>query len=73
MTLHDMPFGFEEQAVYQIEPVELRQGDVVKTECTWNNTTDRMVTFGESSLDEMCNMALFRYPAGARPVFACVF
>jgi hypothetical protein len=73
LVLHDMPFEFEQQTVYPIDPVQLREGEVVRTECTWNNTTDRVVGFGESSLDEMCNIAVFRYPAGENPVFACGF
>jgi hypothetical protein len=73
LTLHDLPFEFESQMVYPIEPIELSQGEVVRTECTYDNTTDNVVTFGESSLDEMCNFGLFRYPAGANPSFACSF
>jgi hypothetical protein len=35
----------------------------VKTECTYDNTTNKTLTFGESSDTEMCFSVLFRYPA----------
>jgi hypothetical protein len=32
-------------------------------ECTWNNTTDKAVGFGESALDEMCFLWMYYYPS----------
>jgi hypothetical protein len=72
-VLHDAPFDFDLQPIVALEPVQLAAGDVVRTECTYNNTTDQLVTFGDSSLDEMCNFSLFRYPATASGTFICAF
>lgn len=32
----------------------IRKGDSVKLTCTWDNTTDRTITWGEGTADEMC-------------------
>jgi Copper type II ascorbate-dependent monooxygenase, C-terminal domain len=63
MVLHDGPYDFEEQYQLPLEPLALRVGDTIDTACTYENTTGRMVTFGESSDTEMCFSVLFRYPA----------
>jgi hypothetical protein len=63
MILHDGPYDFEEQYQLPIEPFDLSVGDTITTDCTFDNTTDRTVTFGESSDTEMCFSVLFRYPA----------
>jgi hypothetical protein len=42
--------------------LKLKAGDTVDVECTYNNTTDRTVAFGESSLDEMCFIGLYKFP-----------
>jgi hypothetical protein len=63
--MHDMPFMFGEQKSYPLDPpIVVNPGDTLTTTCTFNNTTNRTVTFGESTNDEMCfNFALY-YPAG---------
>jgi hypothetical protein len=40
----------------------LRPGDVVRTRCAWNNTTDVPVVQGEDSADEMCLDFVLYYP-----------
>jgi len=72
-VLHDAPFDFDTQPIYALDRVQLVAGDVVHTECTYDNTTDQLVTFGDSSLDEMCNFSLFRYPASEGGAFICAF
>ncbi len=63
MVLHDGDYQFNEQFQIPIEPtLKLSAGDSVDTECTYDNTTDRDATFGESSNNEMCFSVLFRYP-----------
>jgi hypothetical protein len=62
-VLHDGPYDFDSQLYYAIDPIQLAQGDTVQFECTWRNTTDRTVMFGDGSLDEMCTAGLYRYPA----------
>ncbi len=63
IVLQDLPYNFEEQAFHLVDPVELRPGDVLTTECSYDNTTGSTVQFGESSDDEMCFTDLFYYPA----------
>jgi Copper type II ascorbate-dependent monooxygenase, C-terminal domain len=35
----------------------------VAYQCTWNNTTGQVITFGESALQEMCFMWMYYYPS----------
>jgi hypothetical protein len=62
-VLLDAPYSFDEQSFSIIEPLQLKKGDNIRVECTHDNTTDKQVTFGESSLSEMCFAGLYRYPA----------
>jgi Copper type II ascorbate-dependent monooxygenase, C-terminal domain len=32
-------------------------------QCTWNNTTGQLITFGESALQEMCFLWMYYYPS----------
>jgi hypothetical protein len=66
MVIHDADYDFEEQYQLPIGPIELHQGDTVKTECTYDNMTGKTVTFGESSDTEMCFSIIYRYPATGR-------
>jgi hypothetical protein len=68
--LHDGPYNFDQQLYYPIDPIRVAAGDQVHFECTWRNTRDQTVAFGDSSLDEMCFVGLFRYPAGG--LAACI-
>lgn len=64
IVLQDVPYDFEEQKFHLVDPhVQLLPNDTLTTHCTFNNTTGGMVTFGESSDDEMCFTDLFYYPA----------
>lgn len=71
VVLHDGPYDFNEQRYYPVDPLQLAQGDQVRVECTWMNTTDKTVAFGDSSLAEMCFAGIYRYPANGDN-FACV-
>ncbi len=63
-VIHDGNYQFEEQYQIPLDPVmELHAGDTVTTECTYQNATEKTLTFGESSDTEMCFSVLFRYPA----------
>lgn len=66
IVMYDGSFNFEEQQAYPLNPmVVLETGDKVITTCTYDNTTDRAVRFGEDTDDEMCfNFAAY-YPMGA--------
>lgn len=62
-VLHDAPYSFDEQAFLQFEPIALEPGDTITSECTWRNTTNQTVTYGESSTTEMCYSIMLRYPS----------
>ena len=70
-VLFDGAYDFEEQKYYAFEPVQLQKGDRVRVECTHHNTTAQRVTFGESTLQEMCFAGLYRYPADGSS-FMCI-
>ncbi len=61
-VLHDGPYDFDAQLYYPIDPVRMAAGDKVRFECTWRNDTERTIHFGDSSLDEMCAIGLYRFP-----------
>jgi hypothetical protein len=61
-TLFDGPYDFEDQRQTATDHLALQAGDVVQVDCTFDNDTNRDVRFGESSLDEMCFLGLYRYP-----------
>jgi hypothetical protein len=72
MTLHDMPFHFEEQNYYKKDPmVEVLPGDQIRVTCTYLNTTGQLVTIGDGSNQEMCFSGLYRYPARNAGLFQC--
>ena len=54
-------WNFGEQGWIPISDV-LAPGDVVETRCTWVNTTDETVGFGETSANEMCFSFTMYYP-----------
>lgn len=62
MTIYDRPYDFNEQRQFPVNMLALEGGDSLDVECTYENTTDRMVKFGESSLDELCFIGLYRFP-----------
>lgn len=63
-VLHDGEYDFEEQYQLPIGPITFRPGDSITTECTYENTSNSTVRFGESSDTEMCFSIMFRYPRG---------
>jgi hypothetical protein len=71
VVLSDAPYSFEEQIVISLpREVPMKKGDKISVECTFQNTTDKPVTFGESTLSEMCFTGVYRYPAGTTS-FSC--
>ena len=66
IVMHDQSFNFEEQGQFDLkEPLTVNKGDKLITTCTYTNDTDKTVTFGENTGNEMCfNFALY-YPQGA--------
>ena len=71
-TLHDDAYAFTEQNYYLAEPeFAVMPGDKLETTCTWKNTTNATVGWGESSNDEMCFTGLYRYPAQNEGIAKC--
>jgi hypothetical protein len=64
MTIFDKPFNFGNETHYY-ESYDLMPGEKLVTTCTFNNTNDYGVPFGESSDAEMCYQFTFAYPAHA--------
>jgi hypothetical protein len=63
-VINDAPYDFEHQTVLQFDPIQLRQGDTITSECTWMNPGTDVVGYGESSTTEMCYSILYRFPRG---------
>ena len=66
---------FDVQVVYQRDPwvssagspsttgsMNLQQGEFGRRHCTYDNTTDHDVSYGESTTNEMCYFVLFYTP-----------
>jgi hypothetical protein len=66
VIMHDHQFTFGEQGSYPLEPeVVVESGDTIYTTCVYSNDTNKNITFGESTTNEMCfNFAVY-YPKGA--------
>jgi hypothetical protein len=66
IVMYEGRFDFEEQQAHPLKPfVQLETGDKVITTCIYDNTTDRAVSFGEDTDDEMCFNFASYYPMGA--------
>lgn len=63
-TLIDMPFDFSNQVTYETDMV-LKPGDSLVTTCHYQNDTDRVITEGPSTDQEMCMNFLTAWPAGS--------
>ncbi|MCC6649242.1 MAG: hypothetical protein IT374_27190 [Polyangiaceae bacterium] len=66
---HADPFSFFDQAAYPVD-VTVSNGDKFVTRCTWENTTDKTVTWGEETSQEMCFNLLTYYPRIPLPQFS---
>jgi len=66
----DDPYSFDEQVVKVVpELIPMKAGDRIRVDCTYNNTTGGTVTWGDSSLKEMCISGHFRYPVVDEGIF----
>lgn len=61
ITLWDEDFQFESQEFAAIPPVTVEPGDILNTTCTWVNTTNQVVTWGDSTNAEMCFAIIMSY------------
>jgi hypothetical protein len=49
--------------LYRLSPeIDFNGQNGLAYQCTWNNTTGQVVTFGESALQEMCVLWMYYYP-----------
>jgi hypothetical protein len=62
-VLRDDAYDFTHQLVYPIAEVPMAAGDKVSIDCGYLNETTRAVSWGDSSLDEMCFAVLKPYKA----------
>jgi Copper type II ascorbate-dependent monooxygenase, C-terminal domain len=50
--------------LYRLSPeLDFDGNNGLAYQCTWNNTTGQVVTFGESALQEMCFLWMYYYPS----------
>jgi hypothetical protein len=57
----DTAWSFSNQPWLPIDAT-IHTGDVIRTDCAWNNSTDLPVTFGQGTADEMCFSFTAYYP-----------
>ena len=63
---HPAPFVFDQQINYMLSPqYVLQPGETITTTCTFTNSTAGIVTFGQSTNQEMCYQFTLSYPYGA--------
>jgi Copper type II ascorbate-dependent monooxygenase, C-terminal domain len=69
-TMHDAPFSFQEQRKYPLPEdgsatdILINAGDKITYTCTWKNDTNKLVTFGQNTTDEMCFYYIIAWPLG---------
>ena len=68
-TLVDDPWDFGDQGLFPVKGTAAK-GDQVKVTCTYDNPSDKDVSFGLHTGDEMCLEVLYHYPA-AKPSAYC--
>jgi hypothetical protein len=61
IVMYDASFDFNEQTTYALDPpLVIEDGDRIITTCTFSNESDRTITFGENTGNEMCfNFAMY--------------
>lgn len=71
-TLHDKPFRIAEHNYDRIAPAaEVQAGDTLRVTCTYLNTTDQTVGWGDGEGQEVCFTGMYRYPAVDAGTFSC--
>ena len=63
-VMYDGAFNFDFQTVYDT-PIKLMPGDTVTTTCTFQNSTNLPINFGQSTTAEMCFNFTYAWPAHA--------
>jgi hypothetical protein len=70
-VLHDRAYTFDEQVNWPID-LAVTGGSKLEVACTYVNDTGHTVSFGDSTLDEMCFAGVYRYPALNQGVFCAI-
>lgn len=70
-VLFDGPYDFTHQIGVKLPDIQMAAGDKVSIECTYMNDTTRTVSWGDSTLDEMCFAGLGLYPSFGAGGFPC--
>ncbi len=69
LVVFDEPYAFKEQRIYALPRdgsaphILIESGDRLTTTCSYDNQTDRPITYGVETQDEMCAMFLWVWPA----------
>lgn len=63
-TLIDVPFDFNNQ-IHHATDMVLKPGDRLTTTCHFQNDTDRVISYGTATENEMCGITLTAWPAGS--------
>lgn len=71
VILHDQDYSFDDQSIRDVGPVQMKAGDKVHVECTYDNVTKGYVSYGQSTLDEMCYAAVYRFPMAPTGRITC--
>ena len=68
VVVHDEPFLFDSTKEYHpFEPVQLKAGDTVEVHCSYHNTTNGPLYWGQDSYSaEMCFAAMYLFPAAGQ-------
>jgi hypothetical protein len=60
----EKPFVWNEAPVEQFNPsLEFPSGQGLSMRCSWKNTTNKTIAFGQSATDEMCFLWAYYYPS----------
>ncbi|MEC8023470.1 MAG: hypothetical protein VX223_06010 [Myxococcota bacterium] len=69
----DKPFYWDEAPLIQFDPpLSFENGEGFEYRCSWNNTGDKNVTFGESANQEMCFFWAYYYSAPSKGYRMCI-
>ncbi|HMI91248.1 MAG TPA: hypothetical protein VK509_07785 [Polyangiales bacterium] len=69
--IYDGDYDFSHQLLHDIDDLQLKSGDRVNLQCTYENDTDGTLYWGDSSTQEMCFIGLNLYPAGSYGGLPC--
>ncbi|HKU39607.1 MAG TPA: hypothetical protein VJR89_15715, partial [Polyangiales bacterium] len=64
IVVHDQPYVIDQQIWYDFPAVQVQAGDYFDYACTFQNTTGKVIYYGEEIEQEMCMIGVTRYPGG---------